>query len=106
MAAYTGNDSTRILARDVPNILPTLPMVSVVVFPFNVASFAVLKKQNIELLRALPASEQIVCLATQRDEEREFPESEKDVYEIGVAGRLIHRMNLPDQTLQVALQGL
>ena len=106
MAVYTGNNSTKILAQSVPNTLPLLPLVSVVVFPYHVASFSVHRTPNINLLNSLPTTDTMICLATQRDQQRESIATEADLYEVGVSGRLIHKMNLPDGTIQVAVQGL
>ena len=106
MALYTGNNSTKILAQAVPNTLPLLPLVSVVVFPYHVASFSVHRKPNIELLNSLPMTDTMLCLATQRDQQRESVGGADELYQIGVSGRLIHKMNLPDGTIQVAVQGL
>lgn len=106
MATYTGNNSTKILAQSVPNSLPLLPLVSVVVFPYNVASFSVHRPPNINLLNALPTTEALLCLATQRDQQKETIAGAEDLYPIAVSGRLIHKMYLPDGTIQVAVQGL
>ncbi len=99
-------DSTRIIAKEVPHNMPMLPIVSTVVFPYNVTSFSVHKKQNIALIQKLPRADQIVCITLQKDLEQDYPAGAQDVYEIGVASRLIHQMNLPDGTIQVAFQGL
>ena len=99
-------DSTRIIAKDVPHDMPLLPIVSTVVFPFNVTSFSVHKKPNIALIEKLPRADQIVCITLQRDLDQDYPQGLSDVFEIGVASRLIHQMNLPDGTIQVAFQGM
>ncbi|MDC1142656.1 endopeptidase La [Planctomycetota bacterium] len=108
MARYTAGNSTKILRQAVPNVLPVLPLVSVVVFPYNVASFTVHKPENIELINQLPSADAMIALAYQRDPEQESVGSLKleDLHEIGVSARLIHRMQLPDGTVQVAVQGL
>ncbi|MHC4840652.1 MAG: endopeptidase La [Planctomycetota bacterium] len=85
-----------------------LPLVSVVVFPYNVASFTVHKPENIELINKLPSADAMIALAYQRDPEQEDVSSLKlaHLHDIGVSARLIHRMQLPDGTVQVAVQGL
>lgn len=99
-------DSTRVIAKDVPHSMPLLPIVSTVVFPFNVTSFSVHKKPNLAVIHKLPRTDQIVCITLQRQLEQDYPQGRSDVYDIGVAARLIHQMNLPDGTIQVAFQGL
>jgi ATP-dependent Lon protease len=106
MSGYSGNNSTKILAQSVPNALPLLPLVSVVVFPYHVASFSVHRKPNINLLNSLPTADTMLCLATQRDQQAETIKNLDDLYSIGVSGRLIHKMYLPDGTIQCAVQGL
>ncbi|MCZ7606262.1 MAG: endopeptidase La [Planctomycetota bacterium] len=106
MSGYSGNNSTKILAQSVPNTLPLLPLVSVVVFPYHVASFSVHRKPNINLLNSLPTADTMLCLATQRDQQAETIKNLDDLYPIGVSGRLIHKMYLPDGTIQCAVQGL
>ncbi|MCC6573603.1 MAG: endopeptidase La [Planctomycetes bacterium] len=106
MAIPLSNDSTRELVQTVPNRLPMLPIVSAVVFPYNVVSFSVHKPPNIQLVQKLPKRDSIVCVGLQKDLEQDFPQNEKDICTIGTASRLIHQMNLPDGTIQVAFQGL
>ncbi|MCA8913795.1 MAG: endopeptidase La [Planctomycetes bacterium] len=106
MSVYTGNNSTKIMAQAVPNALPLLPLVSVVVFPYHVASFSVHRKPNINLLNSLPTADTMLCLATQRDQQSESIAGADDLYPIAVSGRLIHKMYLPDGTIQCAVQGL
>ncbi|MBK8206793.1 MAG: endopeptidase La [Planctomycetes bacterium] len=106
MTVYTGNNSTKILAQSVPNTLPLLPLVSVVVFPYNVASFSVHRKRNINLLNSLPTVDSLISVGIQRDPNRDAISGLEDLYPIGVSGRLIHKMFLPDGTIQAAVQGL
>lgn len=108
MAQDTAGNSTKILRQAVPNLLPVLPLVSVVVFPYNVASFTVHKPENIELINQLPTADAMIALAYQHDPEQESINEIglKDLHPIGVSARLIHRMKLPDGTVQVAVQGL
>ncbi|MCF6228178.1 MAG: endopeptidase La, partial [Planctomycetes bacterium] len=55
-----------------------------------------------------PSADAMIALAYQRDTEKEdISDLElKELHEIGVSARLIHRMMLPDGTVQVAVQGL
>lgn len=106
MALYSGNNSTKIMQQAVPNQLPLLPLVSVVVFPYNVASFSVHRKPNINLLNSNNLADNVICLAAQKDQQLEVISGLSDLYDIGVSGRVIHKMNLPDGTMQAAVQGL
>ncbi|MCC6464371.1 MAG: endopeptidase La [Planctomycetes bacterium] len=106
MAVYSPSNSTKIMQQALPNVLPLIPLVSVVVFPYNVASFTVHRKPNINLLNTLPVADAMVCLAAQRDPEKQVLSGMEDIYDVGVSGRVIHKMNLPDGTIQAAVQGL
>ncbi|MBK9973893.1 MAG: endopeptidase La [Planctomycetes bacterium] len=106
MALYSGSNSTKVMQQAVPNTLPLLPLVSVVVFPYNVASFSVHRKPNINLLNTNNLADNVICLAAQRDQQLDVISGLSDLYEIGVSGRVIHKMNLPDGTMQAAVQGL
>ncbi|MBX3474783.1 MAG: endopeptidase La [Planctomycetes bacterium] len=106
MALYSAGNSTKIMQQAVPNQLPLLPLVSVVVFPYNVASFSVHRKPNINLLNSNNLADNVICLAAQRDQQLEVIRGLDDLYDIGVSGRVIHKMNLPDGTMQAAVQGL
>ncbi len=88
------------------NRLPVMPLLSVAVFPSNVLSFIVRKPHNIEMLQEVGDTEKVLCLVGQRDTEQSKPQKLEDLYSIGVAARLIHRMNLPDNSVQVTFQGL
>ncbi len=106
MTLYTGNNSTKIMAQSVPNSLPLLPLVSVVVFPYNVASFSVHRQRNINLLNALPTADNLISVGIQRDANRDSISGLEDLHPVGVSARLIHKMYLPDGTMQAAVQGL
>jgi ATP-dependent Lon protease len=70
-------DSTRIIAKEVPHNMPMLPIVSTVVFPYNVTSFSVHKKQNIALIQKLPRADQIVCITLQKTSSRITPRARR-----------------------------
>jgi len=89
-----------------PNRLPVMPLLTVVLFPHNVLSFIVRKPHNVQMLDEAGDSEKVMCLIGQRPGSPEKPESLAHLYPVGVAARLIHRMNLPDGTVQVAFQGI
>lgn len=88
------------------NRIPVMPLLTVVVFPGHVLSFIVRKEHNIQLLEEAGESQSVMCLVGQRPDSPEKPEKLSHLYPVGVAARLIHKMNLPDGSVQVAFQGL
>ncbi len=89
---------------EIPDELPIIPLVSTIVFPNIVVNLQVVRKRNLQLVRELPA-EGIVGLVIQRGSGLEFPPVE-DLTPIGVAARLVTRINVSRNTIQIILLGL
>src|SRR5678815_1563349 len=89
---------------EIPEELPIIPLVSTIVFPNIVVNLQVVRKRNLQLVRDL-ASEGIVGLVIQRGSGLDFPPVE-DLTQIGVAARLVTRINVSRNTIQIILLGL
>ena len=89
---------------EIPEELPIIPLVSTIVFPNIVVNLQVVRKRNLQLVRDLPP-EGIVGLVIQRGSGLEFPPVE-DLTPIGVAARLVTRINVSRNTVQIILLGL
>ena len=89
---------------EIPDELPIIPLVSTIVFPNIVVNLQVVRKRNLHLVRDLQA-EEIVGLVIQRGGGLEFPPVE-DLTAIGVAARLVTRINVSRNTVQIILLGL
>jgi len=89
---------------EVPDELPIIPLVSTIVFPNIVVNLQVVRKRNLYLVRDLQP-EGIVGLVIQRGSGLEFPPVE-DLTDIGVAARLVTRINVSRNTIQIILLGL
>jgi ATP-dependent Lon protease len=89
---------------EIPDELPIIPLVSTIVFPNIVVNLQVVRKRNLQLVRDLPP-EGIVGLVIQRGSGLEFPPVE-DLTSIGVAARLVTRINVSRNTVQIILLGL
>jgi ATP-dependent Lon protease len=89
---------------EIPDELPIIPLVSTIVFPNIVVNLQVVRKRNLQLVRDL-APEGIVGLVIQRGSGLEFPPVE-DLTSIGVAARLVTRINVSRNTVQIILLGL
>src|SRR5215471_9615929 len=89
---------------EIPEELPIIPLVSTIVFPNIVVNLQVVRKRNLQLVRDL-APEGIVGLVIQRGSGLDFPPVE-DLTQIGVAARLVTRINVSRNTIQIILLGL
>lgn len=89
----------------IPAELPVLPLISAVIFPQGVTSLHVRLEKNIRLLEGNPAADQLVCVVAQK-EKSASAESLNDLYPIGVAARVIQRINMPNHTIQAVFHGL
>ncbi len=89
---------------EIPEELPIIPLVSTIVFPNIVVNLQVVRKRNLQLVRDLPP-EGIVGLVIQRGSGLDFPPVE-DLTQIGVAARLVTRINVSRNTIQIILLGL
>jgi len=89
---------------EIPEELPIIPLVSTIVFPNIVVNLQVVRKRNLHLVRDLQP-EGIVGLVIQRGSGLEFPPVE-DLTPIGVAARLVTRINVSRNTVQIILLGL
>jgi ATP-dependent Lon protease len=91
----------------VPSEVPGLALASTVVFPYDVVSVQVNRPKSLRLIRDNPGDDVIVACFFPRDAGHEDTEGDPaDVSPVGVACRVIHRMQMPNETLQVVFQGL
>ena len=89
---------------DIPAELPVIPLASTVVFPQMVVNLQVVRKKNLNLIRDLEP-ESIVGLVVQKSASIEVPPIE-ELSTIGVAARLVNRLNVSGNTIQIILLGL
>jgi ATP-dependent Lon protease len=87
-----------------PDVLPIIPLVSTIVFPNIVVNLQVVRKRNLQLVRELQ-HEDVVGLVIQKSASLEFPPV-NDLTPIGVAARLVTRINVSRNTIQIILLGL
>jgi ATP-dependent Lon protease len=92
------------LSCDIPAELPIIPLASTVVFPQMVVNLQVVRKKNLSLIRDMN-SESIIGLVVQKKSSVEVPPTE-DLSTIGVAARLVNRLNVSGNTIQIILLGL
>ncbi len=91
---------------EIPEEVPAVVLGSSVVFPYDVVSVQVSKPQGLRLLEQNPGDSVIVACLFPKDPDGEQVERLADVLPVGVACRVIHRMKMPNDTIQVVFQGL
>jgi ATP-dependent Lon protease len=92
------------LTCDIPAELPIIPLASTVVFPQMVVNLQVVRKTNLSLVRDMEA-ESIIGLVVQKKTSVEVPPTD-ELSTIGVAARLVNRLNVSGNTIQIILLGL
>jgi ATP-dependent Lon protease len=92
------------LACDIPAELPVIPLASTVVFPQMVVNLQVVRKKNLHLIRDMEP-EAIIGLVVQKSSSIDVPPIE-DLSNIGVAARLVNKLNVSGNTIQIILLGL
>jgi len=92
------------LSFEIPPELPIIPLASTVVFPQMVVNLQVVRKKNLNLIRDIEP-ESIIGLVVQKSSSIDVPPIE-DLSQIGVAARLVNKLNVSGNTIQIILLGL
>ena len=104
VAAAGAKARVELLECDIPAELPVIPLASTVVFPQMVVNLQVVRKKNLNLIRDIEP-ESIIGLVVQKSSSAEVPPIE-DLSSIGVAARLVNKLNVSGNTIQIILLGL
>ncbi len=89
----------------IPENLPLLPLRDVVLFPNMVVPILVAREASIEALQAALVLDRYIFLVLQKNPEVEIP-GEEDLYNVGVIGRALQVLKLPNGTAKVLIEGL
>ena len=87
-----------------PIIVPLLPMREDIVFPGATVPFFVGRQASMDALDRALAGDRVIFVVTQRNSAVENPE-EGDLYKIGVLGRVLQVMRLPNGTVKALFEG-
>ena len=91
---------------EIPAELPGMRLASTVVFPLDVVSVQINRPRSQAMLEAHGGDATIVACFLPREPEEGLACRAEHFLPVGVACRIIHRMNMPNDTVQVVLQGL
>jgi ATP-dependent Lon protease len=104
VAAAGAKARVEMLACDIPAEVPIIPLASTVVFPQMVVNLQVVRKKNLNLIRDMEP-ESIIGLVVQKSTSIDVPPIE-ELSTIGVAARLVNKINVSGNTIQIILLGL
>jgi ATP-dependent Lon protease len=90
----------------IPAELPGMCLFSTVVFPLDVVSVQLNRPRSLRMIQAHAGESTMVACFFPRDPEANEAVAPEEFLPVGVACRVIHRMRMPNDTVQVVLQGL
>ena len=89
--------------KDIPKILPLLPVRDVVLFPSMVLPLSIGREKSIKALEEAMTSERYIFVATQKNLQIEEP-TPSDIYSIGSVCEVLQMLKMPDGTLKVLIE--
>jgi len=89
----------------IPENLPLLPLRDIVLFPNMVVPILVAREASVEALQTALVNDRYIFLVLQKDPEVEIP-GEEDLHSIGVVGRTLQILKLPNGTAKVLIEGI
>jgi ATP-dependent Lon protease len=90
---------------EVPEVLPVLPVRDIVVFPYMILPLFVGREMSIRAIEDALATNRMVLLVTQKDQNTENP-APRDLFKTGVVGIIMRMLKLPDGRIKVLVQGV
>ncbi|MFQ5719762.1 MAG: endopeptidase La [Acidobacteriota bacterium] len=104
MASRWGDSRNGSRGNETPRELPLIPLLSTVVFPGMIVNLQVARARNLRLVEDIDVDDQI-GLILQKNLTISEPQPEH-LSRIGVASRVINKVNVPGNSVQLILQGL
>jgi len=90
---------------EIPDTLPVLPVKDIVVFPFMIVPLFVSREITVAAVDMSLATDRMVFLAAQKDEENDSPQA-GDIYDIGCVGMIMRMRKLVDGRIKILVQGM
>jgi ATP-dependent Lon protease len=95
------------ICENIPETLPVIPTVDVVVFPHIIVPLLILDEKIITgVRRSLEHSKMVLLLAAKEPSEGKSEISTHDLYTIGTVGNIMRTIDLPEGGLKILVQGL
>src|SRR5947199_1476482 len=89
----------------IPDVLPVLPLKDIVIYPFAVQPLGVGQERSIRLIDDVMRGDRLVVLVAQKSAETEQA-GPNDIFKIGTVSRVARMIRMPDNTIQIIVQGL
>ncbi|MBP9793929.1 MAG: endopeptidase La [Flavobacterium sp.] len=100
----TPEDEEEMNNEELPSDLPILPLRNTVLFPGVVIPITAGRDKSIKLLNDANASDKIIGVVSQINEEDEDP-NETQINKVGTVARILRILKMPDGNVTVILQG-
>lgn len=95
------------ISEQIPNRLPIVPTIDVVVFPNMVVPLLILDQKIIEgINNTLENDKKIILLAAKQPEDNAGPIGIEDLYQTGTIANIMRTMQLPDGGIKILAQGI
>ena len=105
MIADVDGDLKDLLNVHVPQSVPILAVRNLVLFPGVVSPILIGRDSSKKLVQKAEKTGQVIGIVCQRDPDVDFPVQE-DLYEIGVYGKVMKQLTLPNGNLTTIIQAL
>ena len=105
MIADVDGDLKDLLNVQVPQAVPILAVRNLVLFPGVVSPILIGHDSSKKLVQKAEKTGQVIGIVCQRDPDVDFPLQE-DLYEIGVYGKVMKQLTLPNGNLTTIIQAL
>ena len=100
----TPEDEEEMNNEKLPSDLPILPLRNTVLFPGVVIPITAGRDKSIKLINDANASDKIIGVVSQKNEEDEDPD-ESQINKVGTVARILRVLKMPDGNVTVILQG-
>ncbi|MDI6712104.1 MAG: endopeptidase La [Anaerosomatales bacterium] len=91
--------------REIPAVLPLIPLRDLVLFPNLVVPLFVGRERSVNALEQAMRADHLVALATQREAEIQEPGPD-DIHRVGCVVTVLQELKLPDGTAKALVEGL
>ncbi|HEV2654654.1 MAG TPA: LON peptidase substrate-binding domain-containing protein, partial [Ktedonobacteraceae bacterium] len=89
----------------IPEVLPVLPLKDTVVYPLSLQPLGVGQERSKRLIDDVMRGDRLVVLVAQKSADMDHAGPD-DIFKIGTVARVVRIFRMPDDTIQIAVQGL
>lgn len=100
----TDEDEDILLAADVPDSLPILPLRNTVLFPGVIIPISVGRNKSLKLIRESYKKTKVIGTVAQIDPSMDSP-GFKDIHSVGTVAQILRILEMPDGSTSVIIQG-